>query len=74
MNIRNALVAALAARKPPLEPLTISALAVAVKVGRSHLTQVLRGQRRGVETWPKLRKFLTAEEYEIARKDAGFPK
>jgi hypothetical protein len=39
-------------------------------IGRSHLCQVLAGERPGKETWPLLAKVLTHEEYELAREYA----
>lgn len=47
-------------------PLNIGKLAKAVACGRSHLTQVLHGEREGERTWPKLASILTHEEYTCA--------
>lgn len=44
-------------------PLNIGKLAKEVDLGRSHLTQVLHGERDGSRTWPKLASILTHEEY-----------
>lgn len=52
--------------------LTITRLAELVGdgVGRSHLTQVLHGDRDGKQTWPKLARILTHEEYVLAEQYA----
>jgi transcriptional regulator with XRE-family HTH domain len=46
--------------------MTVEKLADQIFTSRSHLTQVLLGQRPGGFTWPKLKRVLSDEEYKEA--------
>ena len=48
----------------------IPVLAEQISSSRSHLTQVLLGQRKGSRTWDKLKTVLTEEEYKAAKEYA----
>jgi hypothetical protein len=48
----------------------VSKLADQIFAGRAHVTQVLLGQRRGANTWPKLKRVMTDQEYAAAKKFA----
>lgn len=48
-------------------PLTISGLARAIFSNRVAVTLCLNGRRIGTHTWPKLRRVLTAEEFDCAQ-------
>lgn len=47
--------------------MNIEKLADQIFSGRSHLVQVLLGQRRGTFTWTKLEKVLEPAEYKAAK-------
>jgi hypothetical protein len=47
--------------------LDVGKLADQIFSSRSHVTQVLLGQRRGANTWAKLKRVMTEEEYKSAK-------
>jgi len=46
---------------------TVEKLAEQIFSSRSHVTQVLLGQRRGANTWSKLKRVMTDDEYVLAK-------
>lgn len=64
---RNFVLVALLAKRN----MTIDSLATMIFSGPAHLSQVLRGQRRGTRTWAKLLRVLNADEMNEAVKFAN---
>lgn len=50
----------------------VTAIAELIFCGRSHVTQVLNGTRRGAHTWPKLEQVLRPDE--LALLGRGVPR